>query len=86
MDDADRQENKLSQIRARAYELWESEGRPEGRQDVHWRLACEEFAETETAGQPQDEATPDVVKESVESPPAAPKRAAKPKSPRQIKT
>jgi hypothetical protein len=26
-------------IQRRAYELWESEGRPEGRAQVHWRQA-----------------------------------------------
>ena len=30
------------QIRQRAYELWEQEGRPEGRQDEHWARACRE--------------------------------------------
>ncbi|MDR3496957.1 MAG: DUF2934 domain-containing protein [Ancalomicrobiaceae bacterium] len=26
-------------IRQRAYDLWDSEGRPEGRQDMHWLSA-----------------------------------------------
>jgi Protein of unknown function (DUF2934) len=26
-------------IRAKAHELWESEGRPEGQQERHWQLA-----------------------------------------------
>lgn len=30
-------------IRRKAYELWESEGRPEGRHDEHWRRAHETF-------------------------------------------
>ena len=29
-------------IRRKAYEIWESEGRPEGRHDEHWRRAEEE--------------------------------------------
>jgi hypothetical protein len=28
-------------VRERAYKLWQEEGRPEGRADVHWEKACE---------------------------------------------
>jgi Protein of unknown function (DUF2934) len=28
-------------IRARAYAIWEQEGRPEGRHDIHWQRAYE---------------------------------------------
>ena len=31
-------------IRSRAYELWESEGRPEGREVDHWLRAAQELA------------------------------------------
>lgn len=31
-------------IRARAYQIWEEEGRPEGRHDLHWQRAVEQFA------------------------------------------
>lgn len=31
-------------IRARAHELWEADGRPEGRDLDHWRQAVEEVA------------------------------------------
>jgi hypothetical protein len=34
--------SQTEQIRQRAYELWEQEGRPEGRQDEHWARACRE--------------------------------------------
>ena len=30
-------------VRQRAHELWEQEGRPEGRQDEHWARACREL-------------------------------------------
>jgi hypothetical protein len=30
-------------IRERAHRLWESEGRPEGKHDEHWRRASEEI-------------------------------------------
>jgi hypothetical protein len=28
-------------IRERAYQLWEADGRPEGRADTYWHRACE---------------------------------------------
>ena len=31
-------------IRARAYRIWEEEGRPEGRAEVHWDMARELIA------------------------------------------
>ncbi len=31
------------QIRRRAYEIWQSEGQPHGRDEEHWRTACEEI-------------------------------------------
>lgn len=37
-------------IRQRAHEIWEREGRPEGRQEDHWRLACREIAEANGHG------------------------------------
>ena len=36
MSDTDQEQR----IRERAYHLWEVEGRPEGRAEEHWRLAC----------------------------------------------
>lgn len=36
-------------IRARAYALWEREGRPEGRHIEHWEQATRELAEEDTA-------------------------------------
>ncbi|MBC4019197.1 DUF2934 domain-containing protein [Siccirubricoccus deserti] len=34
-------------IRRRAHEIWEHEGRPEGRQEDHWAQACREIATKE---------------------------------------
>jgi hypothetical protein len=31
--------NREQRIRQRAYEIWESEGKPHGRDDEHWRRA-----------------------------------------------
>ena len=36
-------------IRLRAYAIWESEGRPEGRQEEHWRRASGEMHGLEDA-------------------------------------
>ena len=33
------QESVQERIQQRAYELWETEGRPEGRQHAHWQQA-----------------------------------------------
>ena len=38
-------------IRQRAYEIWEREGRPEGREQDHWKLASEEIAIEDNIGQ-----------------------------------
>jgi Protein of unknown function (DUF2934) len=40
------QEDVRERIRRRAYELWESEGRPEGREHTHWLQAEQEIART----------------------------------------
>ncbi|RUM20565.1 DUF2934 domain-containing protein [Rhizobium vallis] len=36
--------DKHEQIRRRAYEIWEAEGRPEGADLRHWLQACDELA------------------------------------------
>ncbi|WP_280842803.1 DUF2934 domain-containing protein [Pararoseomonas baculiformis] len=52
-------------IRRRAHEIWEREGRPEGRQEEHWAQACREIAAegdgsggAASAGADQDASTP----------------------------
>jgi hypothetical protein len=37
-------DNLEEKIQQRAYQLWECDGRPEGKQDEHWTLACQEIA------------------------------------------
>ncbi|MDQ0995210.1 hypothetical protein QFZ34_000387 [Phyllobacterium ifriqiyense] len=37
--------DKSQLIKNRAYELWELEGRPEGKHEHHWRTAEQEVAE-----------------------------------------
>jgi len=32
-------------IKRRAHQIWEEEGRPDGRHDEHWMRALEEFAD-----------------------------------------
>ena len=41
--------DREQRIRARAHAIWEREGRPEGRENEHWRLASEEI-EREDSG------------------------------------
>jgi hypothetical protein len=41
-------EDMHERIRRRAYELWESEGRPEGRQHAHWYQAETEITRART--------------------------------------
>jgi hypothetical protein len=41
-------EDVHERIRRRAYELWESEGRPEGRQHAHWYQAEMEITRART--------------------------------------
>jgi hypothetical protein len=40
-------ENEDHKVRARAYDIWEREGRPDGRHDDHWRQAQRELAAEE---------------------------------------
>ena len=40
--------NREDKIRARAYQLWEEEGRPEGRAEQHWFTARETLAVEES--------------------------------------
>lgn len=44
-------QSREQRIRDRAYVIWTREGRPEGREDVHWRLACEDI---ESEGRPPE--------------------------------
>ncbi|WP_062228320.1 DUF2934 domain-containing protein [Aureimonas frigidaquae] len=55
-------------IRAKAYELWESEGRPEGRAERHWEEAREIVALKDSFSstlQPLEETTDDPVEPSI---------------------
>jgi hypothetical protein len=50
-------------IRRKAYEIWESEGRPQGLHDEHWRRARENFRQdkgaAEISGETPATATPE---------------------------
>jgi hypothetical protein len=37
-------DDEADALRERAYLIWEREGRPEGRADLHWEMAREELA------------------------------------------
>ncbi len=52
-----------SQIRARAYELWELAGKPDGAEQEHWRQALEQLQ----AQQPAGGDSPDSVSDGTQS-------------------
>jgi len=54
-------ESKRARIAARAHQIWESEGRPSGKSEEHWRRAEQEVARQEQAEQ---------MGNSAETPPA----------------
>ena len=37
-------------IRRRAYQIWQQEGCPEGRDHIHWQMAAEQLAAEQRAG------------------------------------
>ena len=43
--------DRFQKIQQRAYEIWEREGRPEGRKDLHWDQASEEIEREEAEAQ-----------------------------------
>lgn len=50
-------DDRDDQIRQRAYQLWQDEGEPEGRDEAHWAQASRELGEglDPTAGTDTDE-------------------------------
>lgn len=59
-----------ARIRERAHRIWESEGRPDDRAEVHWSIAERIVDEEDNGRQPRSE--PDIVDEaSAESFPAS---------------
>lgn len=52
--------NREESIRARAYELWESEGRPEGKHFEHWRRSELETAQEASAAPLSENQSPPV--------------------------
>ncbi|WHO75394.1 DUF2934 domain-containing protein [Rhizobium sp. BT03] len=50
--------DKHEQIRRRAYEIWEAEGRPDGADQRHWLQACDELA-----GEDEHETLQDLLEE-----------------------
>jgi hypothetical protein len=62
-----------ARIRQRAYEIWVSEGRPEGRARIHWVRAEAEFRERLCGGRPTNLGGRVIWQKSY-SPPAPPGR------------
>ncbi|HLN25429.1 MAG TPA: DUF2934 domain-containing protein [Patescibacteria group bacterium] len=77
-------------IRQRAFEIWEAEGRPEGREQDHWLQAQTEISRLPVIA-PAPLVDPAAIAPTVKKPaataaakpkaPAKPKAAAKPKAP-----
>ena len=65
-------------IRKRAYEIWEKEGRPHGREVEHWHLAIFELSLTNSAPPAPAAANGEMLE--------APKKAAPRKAPAKAKT
>jgi len=68
-------ENRDERIRRRAHEIWEREGRPEGRHDEHWSQAAAEIDSEGRAGtkrRTRAAASRDVPAQMRESLPEAP--------------
>jgi len=67
-------------VRVRAYEIWEAEGRPHGRETEHWLKALHEMAATMAAPTPKKAAAKKADKAAdvvVDIKDAAPKKRAK---------
>lgn len=76
-----------NEVARRAYELWEEEGRPEGRDQAHWTQAEGEMEKTGEPARPTAGRESRQVlkpKEAENEPGAAPKRrvASKPRQPK----
>jgi hypothetical protein len=50
--------DRMERIRLRAHEIWEREGRPEGREREHWDQAVQEV-EAESSEDQRDPVVPD---------------------------
>lgn len=48
-------------IRQRAFEIWEAEGCPEGRDEIHWHQAVAEFQNGAAAAQEDESSLPKSV-------------------------
>ena len=67
-----------SEIARKAYEIWEAEGRPEGRDVANWHQAERDV--TEPVLEPVPDVPPTVEAETPAPAPAKPTRARKPKA------
>jgi len=78
--------SKIERIAARAYEIWEQEGRPTGKAEEHWRRAEQEVAaamnaeqmgerEVDTRPTPPLDAAPPLSADMAPPGEASPKRA-----------
>lgn len=77
--------DKEQRVRARAHEMWEQEGRPEGSHERHWTEAERQVAAESTGTKKPARKAP--VKKAAAAPAAAPAKSAPlAKSPAKLKT
>lgn len=59
-------DSREEQIRARAHQIWEEEGRPQGREREHWERAAREIDAREAGGEARTERSgPDEIAGSI---------------------
>lgn len=70
-------------IRARAHQIWEEEGRPNGRQDIHWQRAYDAIVDVSSIAPTAKSAAPQVDNASSIEPTkqVAPNKPARAKAP-----
>jgi hypothetical protein len=50
--ETDETQSREARVSVIAYQIWEEEGRPHGRHDIHWQLACEMVDAEDLAKEP----------------------------------
>jgi hypothetical protein len=77
MSETERDRDRSEKIRERAYQMWEEEGRPHGREGVHWQRAADEFDNAE--GERSQHETPLDPPVASKEPKKAPRRTTRPR-------
>ena len=73
-------QEREEQIRQRAHEIWEAEGRPEGRHEEHWARAEASLAEAERPQRARKPKAATAPRANAEAGEAAPRKRARAKA------